>query len=95
MESAKRKSWKNGGSQLTEESKPDLTFEQAMQKLEETVRKLESGELSLTDSIEQYKQSMTLVQFCRKQLDEAEFEIEKLLERDDTLTTEPMQGVGE
>lgn len=66
-----------------------------MQKLEETVRKLESGELSLTDSIEQYKQSMTLVQFCRKQLDEAEFEIEKLLERDDTLTTEPMQGVGE
>jgi len=80
---------------MTEESKPSLTFEQAMQKLEDTVRKLESGDMSLTDSIEQYKQSMSLVQFCRKQLDEAEFEIEKLIERDGALTTEPLQGVGE
>ncbi|MCL6453205.1 MAG: exodeoxyribonuclease VII small subunit [Alicyclobacillus sp.] len=79
---------------LTSESKRDLTFEEAMQQLEETVRKLESGELPLTDSIAAYKQAMTLVQFCRKQLDEAEFQIQQLVERDDVVTGEPLPGVG-
>ncbi|MBX5436300.1 MAG: exodeoxyribonuclease VII small subunit [Alicyclobacillaceae bacterium] len=51
-----------------------------MKALEDTVRKLESGELSLTESIERYKQAMQLVQFCRQQLDRAEQEIERLLE---------------
>lgn len=60
------------------ENKQDLTFESAMKQLEDTVKKLESGELSLSASIEQYKQSMELVQFCRKQLDMAELQIEKL-----------------
>ncbi|MCL6548656.1 MAG: exodeoxyribonuclease VII small subunit [Alicyclobacillus sp.] len=59
---------------------PDWTFESAMKALEETVKKLESGELSLTESIERYKQAMQLVQFCRQQLDQAEQEIERLLE---------------
>jgi len=64
------------------ENKPDLTFETAMKQLEETVRKLESGELSLSDSIDQYKASMTLVQFCRHQLSNAELEIEQLVQAD-------------
>lgn len=61
------------------ENNPDLTFEQAMRRLEEIVRKLESGELPLSDSIEQYKEAMQLVQFCRVQLDQAELEIEQLV----------------
>ncbi|MCL6444322.1 MAG: exodeoxyribonuclease VII small subunit [Alicyclobacillus sp.] len=66
---------------LAMESNPDLTFEAAMKQLEETVRKLESGELSLSESIERYKQAMSLVQFCRRQLDQAELEIEQLVEQ--------------
>jgi exodeoxyribonuclease VII small subunit len=62
----------------------DLTFEMAMKQLEETVRKLESGELPLSESIERYKQAMQLVQFCRKQLDNAELQIEQLM-KDDSL----------
>lgn len=61
------------------ENNQDLTFEQAMKRLEEIVRKLETGELSLTDSIERYKEAMHLVQFCRGQLDQAELEIEQLV----------------
>jgi exodeoxyribonuclease VII small subunit len=57
-----------------------LTFEQAMQRLEETVRLLESGELTLTDSINRYKEAMQLVQYCREQLDKAELEIERLVD---------------
>lgn len=62
------------------ENKQDLTFELAMKTLEETVRKLEAGEMSLSESIEKYKESMQLVQFCRQQLDKAELEIEQLVE---------------
>jgi exodeoxyribonuclease VII small subunit len=65
-------------------SSSDLTFEMAMKQLEETVRKLETGELPLSESIERYKSAMQLVQFCRKQLDEAELQIEQLM-KDDTL----------
>lgn len=65
-------------------SNSDLTFESAMKQLEETVRKLETGELPLSESIERYKSAMQLVQFCRKQLDDAELQIEQLM-KDDTL----------
>ncbi|MCF8563601.1 exodeoxyribonuclease VII small subunit [Alicyclobacillus tolerans] len=70
------------------ENNPDLTFEQAMTRLEEIVRKLESGELSLTDSIERYRESMQLVQFCRQQLDKAELEIEQLVETGGAIRTQ-------
>lgn len=55
-----------------------LTFEEALKQLEETVRKLEAGELPLGESIEQYKLTMRLVQHCRQQLDKAELEIREL-----------------
>lgn len=60
------------------EDRLDLTFETAMQQLEEIVRALESGELPLATSIEKYEASMKLVQFCREQLDKAEFQLEQL-----------------
>jgi exodeoxyribonuclease VII small subunit len=72
------------------ENKQDLTFESAMKRLEEIVRKLESGELSLTESIERYKESMQLVQFCRQQLDKAELEIEQLVEIEGNIQTKPV-----
>ena len=63
---------------MNQSSNSDLTFEEAMKKLEEIVKHLESGELPLSESIAAYKESLTLVQFCRQQLDKAEFEIEQL-----------------
>ncbi|WP_290586625.1 exodeoxyribonuclease VII small subunit [Alicyclobacillus sp.] len=66
-----------------------LTFEQAMRRLEETVRLLETGELSLSESIERYKEAMQLVQFCRTQLDRAELEIERLLADEGQTAEEP------
>ncbi|QQE81299.1 exodeoxyribonuclease VII small subunit [Alicyclobacillus sp. SO9] len=59
-----------------------------MQSLEETIKKLESGDLPLSESIEQYKTSMQLVQYCRKQLNQAELEIEQLMDA----RTEPEQA---
>ncbi|MDQ0188367.1 exodeoxyribonuclease VII small subunit [Alicyclobacillus cycloheptanicus] len=75
------------------ENNSGLTFETAMKKLEETVRRLESGDLTLTESIERYKESMQLVQFCRQQLDQAELEISKLVEGPDGIALEPLDPV--
>ncbi len=72
---------------MNEQSNQDLTFEAAMKALEDTVRKLESGELPLNEAIERYKQAMQLVQYCRAQLDRAELEIEQLVGGQ----TEPVQ----
>lgn len=76
---------------MTEQNNQDLTFEAAMKALEETVRKLESGELPLNEAIERYKQAMQLVQYCRTQLDRAELEIEQLVGNQ----TEPMPRMEE
>ncbi len=57
---------------------PNLTFEEALKQLEDIVRKLEAGDLPLSESIVQYKLSMQLVQFCRRALDKAELEVREL-----------------
>lgn len=73
--------------------KPDLTFEEALRMLEESVRKLESGDLGLSDSISQYKQSMRLVQHCRQLLDKAELEIRQLTD-DGSVNAAHLAGEG-
>ncbi len=49
-----------------------LTFEQAMARLEEIVRLLESGELPLDETIRLYEEGQRLRQFCEQKLNEAE-----------------------
>jgi exodeoxyribonuclease VII small subunit len=74
------------------EGEDELTFEKAMHLLEETVRRLEAGDLPLTESIERYKSAMTLVQYCRKQLDKAELEIEQLMTTGNEETPPSQEG---
>lgn len=73
------------------ESKPDLTFEEAMKRLEDIVRQLESGALPLAESLERYQESMHLVKFCREQLDKAEFKLEQLSMDGDEAPSEPTE----
>jgi exodeoxyribonuclease VII small subunit len=46
------------------EPEETLTFEQAMARLEEIVRLLESGELSLDETVRLYEEGQRLRQFC-------------------------------
>ena len=55
-----------------------LTFEQAYHELEETVQKLEAGDLPLADALALYQRGMALAQHCGLQLDEAELSIQAL-----------------
>ncbi|HEV2080304.1 MAG TPA: exodeoxyribonuclease VII small subunit [Allosphingosinicella sp.] len=55
-----------------------LSFEAALKRLEEIVRKLETGEASLDDSIELYGEGDRLKQQCEARLHAAQARIEKI-----------------
>jgi len=55
-----------------------LSFEQSVGELEVTVKRLEEGDLSLTDSIALYERGMRLVQHCNDLLDAAELQVQEL-----------------
>lgn len=55
-----------------------LSFEQALDELDALVRRMESGELSLDDSIAAYRRGAELARICQGKLAQAELEIKRL-----------------
>lgn len=55
--------------------KSAVSFESSLEKLEEIVSKLESGEESLENSVSLYQQGMDISEYCKQMLDEAEQKI--------------------
>jgi exodeoxyribonuclease VII small subunit len=56
----------------------ELSFEAALKRLEEIVRRLESGDASLDESIELYGEGDRLRQQCEARLQGAQAKIEKI-----------------
>ena len=61
---------------IMEENK--LSFEEAYKQLTELVKKMESGEMPLADSVAAYEQGIKLKAYCEQMLKEAELKIETL-----------------
>ena len=55
-----------------------LSFEDAYKQLTELVQKMESGEMSLADSVVAYEKGIKLKAYCEQLLKEAELKIETL-----------------
>lgn len=55
-----------------------ITFETAIQKLSAIVEKLESGSLSLEESLKLFEEGTTLSAHCYRKLEQAELKIETL-----------------
>lgn len=66
----------------------ELTYEESMKELEQVVRELESGELTLDDSIIKFEKGMKLSKHCTELLENAEKKITVLLEGSDGSYTE-------
>ena len=60
----------------------ELTFEEAIENLEEIVAELENGNLSLDDSVKKFENGMKLSKYCNEILNKAEKEIAILLENE-------------
>lgn len=56
----------------------NLSFEDAINKLETIVRELESGKIKLDDAVQSYEQAVKLKTFCQERLKSAQLKIEKL-----------------
>ena len=54
-------------------------FEEALQKLEAIVAKMEEGDLSLEEALKEFEEGVRLAKFCTGKLDEAERKVEKLI----------------
>ena len=76
----------------------ELSFEQAMEKLEKIVGQLEGGDVPLEKAIELFQQGMELAQVCGGKLEQFERKIEILVEENGTLAKKPFnptEGKGE
>lgn len=60
-------------------AKEELSFEDSMSKLETIVKELESGSLTLDESIEKYTEGMKLAKSCGDKLNSATDKINKIL----------------
>lgn len=58
----------------------ELTFENAMKRLEEIVNALESGQVSLDDSLKLFEEGIKLTKYCETELKNIENKAAKILE---------------
>ena len=68
-----------------EKEEKELSFEENLEKLEEIVKKLESGDILLDDAINKFNEAMKLAKICDKKLKNAEEFITKIVKEDGTL----------
>ncbi len=73
------------------EKKGKYTFEQAMQRLEEIVAKLESGDTPLEETIQLFQEGMELVNFCNKKLEEVKHKVEMVVRTKEGYTLVPFE----
>ena len=66
----------------------ELSFEEALATLQETVGQLESGEQSLQQSLALYEKGQALVRYCQEKLDSAALRIEQLTEDGEIIVME-------
>ena len=60
----------------------NLTFEEALKKLEETVRKLEDGSLGLEEALTTFEEGIQWSRQCQRRLADAEKKVDILLKTD-------------
>lgn len=69
-----------------------LSFEQALEKLEGLVDRLDSGDLPLEQALSAFEQGVALTRRCAEQLDDAERRIEVLTREGDELVARPFEA---
>lgn len=69
-------------------------FDKSLERLEEIVHQMESGELSLDEMMTRFEEGSRLVKQCSTKLREVEKKIEKLVSLQDAEKTEPLETDG-
>ena len=67
-------------------------FEDALGRLEEILKRMEAGDMTLEESLKAFEEGIKLARVCAGRLDEAERRVEMLLKQDGELIAEPFAG---
>ena len=73
--------------------KIEIDFEKALEQLEGRVEDLESGDLSLENSLKSFEKGIKLARQCQEQLSKAELQVQKLIEENGELKASPLKDV--
>jgi exodeoxyribonuclease VII small subunit len=75
--------------------KTAVDFEQSLGSLQALVERLESGDLSLEESLAAFEQGVALTRDCQQALSQAEQKVQQLMENNGELRIEPFDGASE
>jgi exodeoxyribonuclease VII small subunit len=73
----------------------EIKFEEALKKLERIVQELESGKLSLDESLKKYEEGVKLSRFCHQTLKDAQKKIQVLTKKGQGWEVKPLAEGGE
>ncbi|MBW6463370.1 MAG: exodeoxyribonuclease VII small subunit [Firmicutes bacterium] len=60
----------------------NLSYEEAIKKLEEIVHRLEDAEIPLEESLSSFQEGLALSRYCRDKLAEIEYKVEYMLKEE-------------
>ena len=81
---------------MAKKDQPNKKFETALEELEQVVEQLESGDLSLEDSLAAFEKGVGLVKFCNQKLTEVEKRVELLVkDKEGKLQLKPFESAAE
>ncbi len=63
-------------------NKEELSFEEAIDKLDVIVKELDSDLLSLDEAMDRFTEGLKLIKFCQRELDKAEGKLEQIVKED-------------
>ena len=67
----------------------ELQFEDALQRLEAVVKKLEAGNVPLAEALSFYEEGIELIRFCNERLDAAQLRVDIVKNAAEGFTREP------
>ncbi len=76
-------------------TKKTITFEEAMERLEEITRILESGSEGLDQSLKLYEEGVSLIRLCTQKLESAEQSVKVLQMNNEGIALVDFEGKGD
>ena len=76
--------------EVCNEDESDLSFEEALSRLEEIIYRMESGESPLESLVENYQSGVQLLKLCRSRIESAEMKIKEVTEKDGDLMSQDL-----
>ena len=74
-------------------AKRKLTFETALDKLEQTANALETDELTLDESLKKFEEGVGYMRICEEKLKDSEGKLQELLDGSDGKLVEKILGI--